>query len=126
MTDQTLLGIAALVVAVLGGAYTYFGGVVRLERRLSTMETKMSLLWGVVEQAIPKLLHSPHTPVRDALLDKLAAQTITVAEIRELIADMRCELREQPKGPNAAALVLGIGLLETKLLDFAGRNHAVH
>ena len=122
MTDQLILGIAALLVAVLGVAYTYFGGVVRLERRLATIETKMSLLWGVVEQAIPRLLHSPHTPVRDVLLDRLKAKVITADEITELIQDLSCELAAEPKGQNAAALMLIIGMLEIRLVDFR-RNH---
>lgn len=41
-------------------------------KRITVIETKLDLYWGAVEKQMSVMLHSPHRPTLDALLDKNA------------------------------------------------------
>lgn len=44
------------------------------QRRLTVIETKLELYWGAVEKQMSQMLHSPHRPSLDVLLDKNARE----------------------------------------------------
>lgn len=39
-------------------------------KRITVIETKLDLYWGAVEKQMSQMLHSPHRPTLDVLLDK--------------------------------------------------------
>lgn len=41
-------------------------------KRVTVIETKLDLYWGAVEKQMSQMLHSPHRPTLDVLLDKNA------------------------------------------------------
>ncbi len=55
-----------------------------LDKRVQAMETKMELFWGAMGAQAAAMLHSPHTPEMDKLLEKVMNHTITPAEASEL------------------------------------------
>lgn len=67
MTDPTssILSGAALLLA--GAAFKF---AYSMAQRVTSLETKISLFWTVIEKNTSQLLHSPHRPALDELLDK--------------------------------------------------------
>jgi len=60
-------------------------GLAAVEVRLVAIETKVALYWSTIERNAAQLLHSPHRPELDRLLDKhLAGETLSTAEAWEL------------------------------------------
>lgn len=78
------------------------------EKRLTALETKISLFWKVIEEGTVQLLHRDDTPKTDMLLDKAADNTLTKEEARELIDELKQieEDKSRPRGEAAAALMM--------------------
>ncbi len=55
-----------------------------LDKRVQAVETKMELFWGAMGAQAAAMLHSPHSPELDDLLEKVMNHTITPVEAREL------------------------------------------
>jgi len=93
--------------------------------RLKALETKTDLFWGVVQANIPKLLRSPHTPVEDALLDKLRDDTINRIELLDLRHLLQCDLDDEINKKDLSlsiAYILAISLIDSKILDGSRRS----
>ena len=93
--------------------------------RLKALETKTDLFWGIVQANIPKLLHSPHTPVEDALLDKLRDDTINRIELLDLRHLLQCDLDDEINKKDLSlsiAYILAISLIDSKILDGSRRS----
>lgn len=119
MNDASLiLGIFSLAIAVASAAGIYFGAIrgldvkftkgvgdlkadlakevgqleLRFEQRLSKLEPVCVMMQNVIQNEIPKWLHSPHSPELDRLLEKLSAGYLTPEEIRQLIIMLNAEM----------------------------------
>ncbi len=64
--------------------------------RLTKLETQMSPFWKIIECEIPKLIHSPHTPDIDVLLEKMSDRKISIEEMK----DLKCKLGDEIVNPN--------------------------
>jgi hypothetical protein len=42
-----------------------------IQGRLATLEVKTEVFWKSLEKSLPNILHSPHTPEMDKLLEKM-------------------------------------------------------
>jgi hypothetical protein len=119
MNDVSLiLGIFSLSVAVASAAGIYFGAIrgldvkftkaigdqnsnlakemgqleLRFEQRLSKLEPVCIMMQNVIQNEIPKWLHSPHSPELDRLLEKLSTGDLTQEEIGQMITMLRAEM----------------------------------
>lgn len=55
-------------------------------RRITVMETKLDLYWTAVEKQMSTMLHSPHRPTLDVLLDKnVRDERLTQDEAESLV-----------------------------------------
>lgn len=94
------------------------------ERRLTRVETQVEeimkrndRLWTNLEAKLAMDLHSPHTPILDALLEKINNRTITMEE-RKTLRDM---LYEYCNDPNAKHVTIAkiIVALQEEHIEFA-------
>lgn len=133
MTDAlSLIEGAAIAIGTFIAVVTFFYGVRqdrskasnkviedidKLKERVTTLETKLSPFWFLIEKELPKLLHSPHTPELDHLLEKAGFpneidwERLSEEEIvraKKLLTDLY--YHEQPKtseGMIARFVILG-------------------
>lgn len=57
-----------------------------LRGEVEVLKKQMGLFWGVVEKQMSQLLHSPHRPILDLLLDKnKAGELLSDQEARQLV-----------------------------------------
>lgn len=62
------------------------GDLGELQGQVSVLEKQMGLFWGVVEKQMSQLLHSPHRPRLDQLLDKnTRGESLTDREADQLV-----------------------------------------
>jgi len=76
--------------------------------RTGVLETKIDVFWKNVAYDAARILHSPHTPELDNLLERYQAQIITSNE-KAALADMLREIldsREAPTGNRIAAVII--------------------
>lgn len=88
MVEDTIF--LPLLVAIIGAisaivtAYVKTKGIAvsvkTTNERITVLETKMELFWDLLKKNIAKVLHSPHTPELDALLDKLVNKKKAMAQ----------------------------------------------
>jgi hypothetical protein len=84
--------IITLFILVIGGMVSYYTMYGELRNRITKLETQMQPFWSIIEKELPKLIHSPHTPEIDVLLDKLMAGILTIDEAKELKERLKHEL----------------------------------
>ena len=77
-----------------------------LETMMSGMNVKSSVEWDSYKKRFPILLKHAHTPVKDALIDKFSADTITIDEVEQLDAVCVEELREENLSMSDAKVVV--------------------
>ena len=68
------------VIGYVAGFITITGFIVKLFERITRLETKMELFWGTMKNAASDILHSPHTPEFDILLEKNKLGKLSKAE----------------------------------------------
>lgn len=117
-----ILAISSIAISILGLLFQYFKWIVTEEKRISTLETKMGLFWNLVEKNFPKILHSPHTPSLDTLLDKMSERTLNLDEAQDLREQLKCELTGKvavrSKDNELLVIVMLLGRLEQIIYDF--------
>ena len=124
-----VLAAISLLVAVLSLADQRFIVQVKNERREAeiqsgnaqrfiALETKMDIFWKCIERNAPNLLHSPHTPELDRLLERMAAGKLDYQDKCSLKLMIEHRLQsgtfEEPKRITATIV---LGALEQQLLD---------
>lgn len=73
------IALALPYAGILLGAYGAFKGhfvskeAARRDEDIAILKKQMDLIWGMVEQHMTTILHSPHTPDLDKLLEKFQA-----------------------------------------------------
>jgi hypothetical protein len=93
-----IVGISALV--------AYFGVIGDLKNRLTKLETQMQPFWGIIERELPKLIHSPHTPEIDALLEEMMNGTLTKEKAKDLKDRLKAELNVPDVGKKLAITLI--------------------
>lgn len=83
----------------------------KMSSRIESIETKIELFWEVVREKVIGIIHSPHTPETDILLDKLRDKTISPEEAKELEIMLECALRENKDNGKSMAYIMVITLL---------------
>jgi hypothetical protein len=103
--------IITLFILIIGGLVSYFTIIGDIKNRLTRLETQMQPFWSIIEKELPRLIHSPHTPEIDALLDKMAEGKLTIDDAK----DLRCRLKAEMEIPDIGkklAIVLIIARLD--------------
>ena len=98
-----IIAIAALTVSILGQLAQRFLTISQMQMRISILETRMGLIWNLIETRLSAMLKMPTHHELDRLLDKLAQQSLTREESERLyrLLDVRKReiAREDPKSP---------------------------
>lgn len=90
--------------------------------RLKAVETKIEPFWNLIGDKMSKILHSPHTPVLDRLLEKYDARTITVDETRRL-AEMLIDIEQDRDESKADRLAACLFLMSMEIRHGRLRGH---
>ena len=80
----------------------------QLSERVTALETKMEPFWLMIQKMTGQILHSPHTPLRDKLLEKYANNNLSLHEAILLHTDLKEEFDSNPKKaglPMALAII---------------------
>lgn len=86
-----------------------FGFVLDLKtaQRITRMEDKMGFIIGICGKRMMSILHSPHTPELDRLIDRFTEDTLSESEVDRLLK-MLSEIehdQNEAKGTRAIALL---------------------
>lgn len=65
-----------------------------LKERIKGLEVKTDLFWKSIEKNLPNLLHSPHTPEMDKLLEKMISDGLNKTESIDLKNMIKNEFEE--------------------------------
>lgn len=106
----SLLG--TLVIGFLNSGKMSKADAIRLEHRLTSLESKLDPIWQAIIKEIPKLLISPHTPEFDALVEKAIGnlESMTIAEVKRLMVLLEEEYVVAVKEKNTGRAV-GLSLM---------------
>ena len=105
--------ISALSV-IISVAIAYFGFVKDVVQRLTRLEANDKLYWAAISPHLATIIHSPDHKLRDALVDKLIANTLTAEEAIELACLLEINIAENnDEGKKLASALL---LARTKML----------
>lgn len=119
--DSTAISIASLSISAISLFIVYVKGIREQENRLTKLETKMELIWNYVDDNMGKILHSPHTPEIDALLEKMPPFTkkpmLTVFEAEELKCLLIPHWKEETDITKKRAYGLYLARIESLILD---------
>ena len=103
MPYQIDIGVFSLVFIVLGWLVKAFmddkDARINLERRISSMETKIEPLWNIICERIPKIVNVSNSP---NLLEKLKDRSLTKPEMQILEAKLKqriADIEESGKSP---------------------------
>ncbi len=89
MDSDVLKWALGTLLAIVGTAAPFFARMRGVETRVAQLETKVDLFWKSVADRAASLLHSPHTPVLDRLLERYQRQEISTDELQRLIVMLR-------------------------------------
>src|SRR5580700_3701477 len=122
MDKDIIMWVIGGLVAFAWGAIKYLNdqlrdtrkSISRLQEQVATLETKMAPFWELMGSKLSKILHSPHTPALDRLLEKFDAKNITEPELCELVTMLRQiqDDRENPMGTRTTAAMLETCVVE--------------
>ena len=107
----SLLG--TLIIGVLNFGKMSKADAIRLEHRLTSLESKLDPIWQAIIKEIPKLLISPHTPEFDELVEKAMddLEAMTIGEVKRLMMLLDQEYIVAVKEKNTGRAV-GISLMK--------------
>lgn len=125
MVEDTIL--LPVLVAIIGAVSAVFTAYIKTKgiavtvkttnERITVLETKVEVFWKFLEENIAKILHSPHTPEIDALLDKLIdgkdIQKEEMIKLKNLLEDDLAKNIGQKR--DAVAMAILIARLEQRL-----------
>ncbi len=107
----SLLG--TLIVGVLNFGKMSKADAIRLEHRLTSLESKLDPIWQAIIKEIPKLLISPHTPEFDVLVEEAMVnlEGMTIAKVKRLMTLLEEEYDVAVKEKNTGRAV-GLSLMK--------------
>jgi hypothetical protein len=82
------------------------------------LEMKVGLFWRMIESEIPKLLHSPHTPELDSLLERFLAHSLDLAGAIHMKEMLQADLADDPKS-DALMKVMMLAVLEERIAELS-------
>jgi hypothetical protein len=131
--DSEYLSLASLVVSVAGFLFLWLKFIIEIKEDIKRLQTQIEPFWKMVETEVPRILHSPHTPETDKLLEQLEnGCLLSLEDIRVLKNSIRLALQGGEYSPGkrfpAALLVKRLEMLEdekTKELSRRPRNEVV-
>lgn len=102
-----------LVIGILNFGKMSKADAIRLEHRLTSLESKLEPIWQAIIKEIPKLLISPHTPEFDDLVEKAMdnLEGMTITEVKRLMTLLDQEYDVAVKEKNTGRAV-GISLMK--------------
>jgi hypothetical protein len=78
-----------------------------ISNRITALETKIEIFWRALSEKAASVLHSPHTPKLDMLLERYNNSLLTNEELKELITMLNeIERSEEDKATKLAAVIL--------------------
>lgn len=83
--------------------------MIKLFERIAKLETKVELFWGSMKRAAAELLHSPHTPEFDVLLERSQIGVLSKDEARRL---RELLLEEKKVGDKLSQFIAALMLAE--------------
>lgn len=79
----------------------------KLATDVARLQTQTELFWNAMGSKAASILHSPHTPELDVLLDKWNAHRLTLADAETLVAMLQeIEAIHEPHGTKLASVML--------------------
>jgi Trk K+ transport system NAD-binding subunit len=111
--DWTGIATALVGSLILG----YFGFVVRVEARLTKIETFNEMFWKVLEPHLANIIHSPEHSTRDQLVDGLVHGHLTREELQEVIPLLEASIADSNTDGKKIASVFLLARAKT-LLSF--------
>jgi len=84
------LPVLSIVIAVSLALLQYFVFISTLMQRVTSIETKVGLFWGLVERELPSILKRPTHLTMDVLLDKMSLSGLTIDEAKDLWDRLYC------------------------------------
>lgn len=95
----SILSGSALLLA--GAAFKF---AYSMAQRVTSLETKVSLFWALIEKNMSQLLHSPHRPKLDTLLDKnISGEGLTKSEAIQLVSLLQKLIEGRELTPNESS-----------------------
>jgi len=114
MDDIVLVSIVSLIVSTIvagvGFILQYFGVVLKIKEDIASLKVKIDLFWTIVERDFPKILHSPHTPRFDFLLEAMESDTLARSDMKELYSLLNEEVVNS--NPDYGRRLVAIVLME--------------
>jgi len=74
-----------------------------IEKRITSLETKITPFWNWVDRELPKILHSPHKVELDSLLEKYEKKSLMNANELE---KLRCLINDEIHHSNKDKILL--------------------
>ena len=120
ITVELILSLFAILMSVLSFIWGVLKYGIRLENRLTRLETKMELWWNTVAEQVKGVLQQPTHFRKDDLLDRFPV--ITNKELLELKEIIVVELKElkKTKDPKVASYAIWRARVELECLDRTG------
>ena len=106
MDVETLISAIGVSVSILGFFYLIIRNKINdlltfrvdIEKRLTLLETKITPFWNWVDRELPKILHSPHTPELDKLLeDYKYKESMSIDDLERLKCLINDEIKKTAK-----------------------------
>lgn len=125
--DFTEFGaIAGVVIAASVPVIGYLRSIAKTsatyDARLTALETKVGPFWAMLEQQLPKILHSPHTPELDSLIYKWTGGEITLDGMKRMADLLADEIQKRIKSGGGDgklwALTLFVSVVKSKIQEF--------
>lgn len=106
----------ALFTACFGAIVGLAGWMMNLKMSVVRLDTTLSVLINMLGKRAAGILHSPHTPELDALIDKFRRDHITDTEMQEFI-DMLLKIEGDMAEPKGDRLLASLVLIAIERMD---------
>lgn len=113
--DAVGISIVSVAISAVSLFFVYIKVVKEQEQRLTRLETKMELIWNYVDDNMGKILHSPHTPEIDALIEKMPKVSLFEAEKLKCLLIPDWEKEKDPQKRKVYGLYLA--RLDSLIID---------
>lgn len=100
---------------IVGDVGTCLDRIRQLEEKATRNQTKIDFVWDILEQRAVQLLHSPHTPELDILLESWAVRTIDDEGVRDLVERLRAIVTGEDPREKTDRLIAGLLLAAIEL-----------
>ena len=121
MEVGTILALIAIGVSATGLLAQHFVSIAKLKERLVRIETKVDVFWKAVEGRLVDMLHSPHSPEVDVLLDKMKQGGLSLDEAIHLRNQLDMQYTNANPHRNIA-LILVLGRLEQVIVELKPKS----